>query len=74
MSSSLQALLEHLAINSNSPELKKLGDMTESSAQRIIDYALWRALAFLTIAVLIIAAAVLGTALIYRRICAPHPR
>jgi len=74
MSSSLQALLEHLAINSNSPELKKLGDMTESSAQRIIDYALWRALAFLTIAVLIIAATVLGTALIYRRICAPHPR
>ncbi len=68
MSTSLQGLLAKISSESGSPELKKLGEMTESSAQRIIDYALWRALAFLTMGVLIIAGTGLSTVLIYRRI------
>ena len=73
MSSSLQALLEQLAAKSGSTGLQQLGDLTESSAQKIIDYALWRALAFLAAATLIIAGTALGTVLIYRRICHPRP-
>ncbi|MEY2697456.1 MAG: hypothetical protein RL333_1594 [Pseudomonadota bacterium] len=71
MSSSLQGLLEQLTSKSGSPGLQQLGEMTESSAQKIIDYALWRALAFLTAATLIIAGSALGSVLIYRRICNP---
>ncbi|MEN9680428.1 MAG: hypothetical protein RLZZ627_321 [Pseudomonadota bacterium] len=74
MSSSLQALLGQLATESGSPELQKLSAFTESSAQRIIDYALWRALAFLTGAVFIIATGVLSGLMIYRRICAETQR
>ena len=74
MSTSLQGLLAKISSEGGSPELKKLGEMTESSAQRIIDYALWRALAFLTLGVLIIAGTGLGTVLIYRRIFPSHAR
>jgi DNA uptake protein ComE-like DNA-binding protein len=74
MSSSLQQLLGKLATESGAPELQQLGAMTESSAQRIIDYALWRALAFLTAAVFVIAAAVVSSLMIYHRLSSVNTR
>lgn len=74
MSSSLQGLLERLATESDSPELRKLSELTEISAKRIIDYALWWGLAFLAAALLMLSGAVLGTAYLYRRIGSPQAR
>lgn len=68
MSNSLNELLEKIVMKSSSSELRQLGEMTEESAQRIIDYALWRALAFLALSVLFIAATVIGSLLFYRRL------
>jgi len=68
MSLSLQALLGEVTTDGGSTEIQKIGDITEAAAQRIIDYALWRSLVFLTAAVIIIAAIILSSLIIFRRV------
>jgi hypothetical protein len=68
MSESLKSLLSSLASNEDSTQFHKLTQMTEASAQRIIDYALWRALVFMILAVFFICFSVVSSLLLYQRL------
>lgn len=70
MSSSLNALLDTLAIEGESPELQQIEVSTAETARKIIDYALWRGLLFLMAFVIFTAITLVTSLVVYKRLTA----
>jgi hypothetical protein len=68
MSSSLNTLLESLVIKGESPQFQHLEISTTETAQKIIDYALWRGLLFLMAFVVFSAITLVTSLVVYKRL------